>query len=47
MDIDTFVNGCIVLKGDASNYDVAKLRAELATLDGRVKTTLELLREKL
>lgn len=47
VDIDTFVNGCIVLKGDASNYDVVKLRAELAKLDGRMKSTLEFLRKKL
>jgi len=47
VDIEEFVLGCLVLKGDASNYDVAKMRSELAALDGRVATILQLLRRDL
>ena len=47
VDIGAFVNGCMVLKGEASAYDVSKLRTEVANLDGRMKTTLQLLRKKL
>jgi hypothetical protein len=47
VDIATFVNGCMLLKGDATNFDVSKLRTQLVKLDSTMNDTLELLREKL
>lgn len=47
VDIEGFVNGCILLRGEASNFDVLKLRTELDNLDSKMRTTLELLRRKL
>ncbi|CAK0800850.1 unnamed protein product [Prorocentrum cordatum] len=50
VDIHTFVNGCMVLRGVATNFDLQKLHAELksnhAQHDKHLDSIMRILREK-
>ena len=51
VDIEAFVNGCMLLKGSATNFDLSKLHAKVtashAELAGQMNDIVELLDAKL
>lgn len=47
VNIDTFVNGCLLLRGDATNFDVANMSIEIEELHRDISRILELLCKQL
>jgi hypothetical protein len=41
VDIDTFVNGCMLLKGAATNFDLQKLHAEIKAMQAHHDRSLD------